>query len=360
MKKKISLIFIFVILTVLTWNNNTISASWKKDPSHPAHVYLQITDPIQQLYFQTQARPDGEEMVYHIKGYVYAYLRGESGTSGPSSFIPKHGRKLFGIEGYNIRRAIRDPNNPNDIVIATREILFYLDPNTGQVLEEWVNPYTGKTNTVIPIANDHVNFRYRVEDGVLKSVIEISTCTPPGPPVISSPFPPVPVGDPIEIGDSYLWSSDIFPRYSLNARYCISDGLGLRNNYYTSSEIFDFYVPMRELQKRTWLGLGKHVVPKRVPTVKNSWVRNGPWIPWMCMKETDYDGVLVYHASSELLESWKDLPEWIKERVQKDYPLYMNAPDTIDPTPNATSWTSFYYNVLQPQGVTWAEWCSAH
>ena len=37
--------------------------------------------------------------------------------------------------------------------------MLMLDPETGEVVDEWENPYTGKTVTVMQIHNDPVNGR---------------------------------------------------------------------------------------------------------------------------------------------------------------------------------------------------------
>ena len=54
-------------------------------------------------------------------------------------------------------------------------------------------------------------------------------------------------------------------------------------------------------------------------------------------------GLIVYHARSERLEDWNMLPEKVKVRTKKDFPIYQTAPATVDPNgKNETSWT--YYN----------------
>ena len=37
-----------------------------------------------------------------------------------------------------------------------REIMYYLDPETNEIINEWVNPYTGRTVEVLHILNDPV------------------------------------------------------------------------------------------------------------------------------------------------------------------------------------------------------------
>jgi hypothetical protein len=39
-----------------------------------------------------------------------------------------------------------------------REIVFYRDIKTGEILKTWHNPYTDRTVDVVPIANDPFNY----------------------------------------------------------------------------------------------------------------------------------------------------------------------------------------------------------
>ena len=54
------------------------------------------------------------------------------------------------------------------------------------------------------------------------------------------------------------------------------------------------------------------------------------------------DGVMIFHARSQRLESFDELPGRIKREVREKYPVYLTAPEKVDPNaPNETSWT-FY------------------
>ena len=82
--------------------------------------------------------------------------------------------------------------------------------------------------------------------------------------------------------------------------------------------MFDFYVPKKYLYNK-----------KKPKNVYVSWTRVGPWLPWMKMQK--HEGMMVYHARSELLYDWNKLPEKVKARVEKDFPEYKTAPDKVDP-----------------------------
>lgn len=65
-------------------------------------------------------------------------------------------RPLFGVEGFSFTRTKRLEDG--SVRRMLREIVFYRDLETGQILKEWRNPYTDETVRVVPIANDPFNF----------------------------------------------------------------------------------------------------------------------------------------------------------------------------------------------------------
>jgi Protein of unknown function (DUF1838) len=252
-----------------------------------------------QLYFESFAPPDGREALYYLKGSAYSYIVGQ------------RPQQLFGIEGYNIRRYIPTPEK-DGYFLATREVVFYTDPKTDEIIWEWDNPFTKEKNEVFHIANDPVNSRFRVHDG------KYMFTSLDGKQVRGE------VGAPQEWDDFYVWTNDAFPFYPLP---------GWEKNY-TAAELFDFYIPKEDLNK------------PGPPRVMNSWTRFGPWLPWMKMDK--HEGNMVYHARSRRYESWDRLPERIQRVVLEKFPIYRHAPDTVDPAkPNETSWT--YYNRMMKE-----------
>ncbi len=245
------------------------------------------------------ARPDGKDMVFYIKGSAYAFIPGE------------RPQKLFGVDGYNIRRRVETPEK-DGFFLSTREIVFYTDPKTNEIIDEWTNPWSKEKVEVFHIQNDPVNGRFRIRDGKYISVS------------MDGKNERGELGTPQEINDHLVWTNDVFPFYPLP---------GFDKNY-TASEMFDFYVEKSELYKTT--------PPKNVML---SWTRVGPWLPWMKMPRNE--GVIIVHARSWRMEKWDMLPENVKARVKTKHPEYMTAPATVDPMkPNETSWT-FYNRIME-------------
>jgi hypothetical protein len=351
----------------------------------PLDLYYQIESPEQRLYFRTAiARPDGRDMVYYWKGSVYLSVPGDVFAppypGAPGNYYAhgggNGGTPLFGFEGYNIRRVVPyvDPEtgleSDTDFIMATREIVFYTDPATGEVLDEWTNPLTGKTTPVIPVLNEYLFTRYRVENGELLYVGEINF--PVAPDVCQSMEFTGTIGTSPEIwGKNYAWYADVFPRYRLNdcGRYGIDDPMNLKDGKYTSTEIFDFYTPKHYMRRILREDRPHPPRGRWVPKTSLTWVREGPTLPWMCMSEEEYPLRVEYHVRSELLRSWHQMPEDFKAKMEAyDYPLggldfegWQQAPETYIPDrPNDTSWSIFYSKVLEPADQTWAEWCASY
>lgn len=256
---------------------------------------------LNRLWLDVQGRADGKDAVFYIKGSAYSYIQGE------------RPQKLFDIEGYNIRRLIETPER-DGYFVATREIVYYKDPQTGEILDRWQNPFTNQTNEVFHILNDPVNFRYRLKDGKYISVS------------VDGKREFGEQKQPDEWNDYYVWHADVFPFYKLPEM----------DKNYTAGELFDFYVPTNEIYK------------KDAPKVMISWSRMSPWLPWM--KMDGREGAMVFHARSVRMESWLFLPDKLKNTIRERHPLYMTAPSTVDPNEaNDTSWT-VYYDEMRKRG----------
>ncbi|MCY3989158.1 MAG: DUF1838 family protein, partial [Gammaproteobacteria bacterium] len=82
-----------------------------------------------------------------FKGYVMGVRPGEAI------------RDLFGFAGFGVSRLERQPDGA--IARVLREVGFYTDLRSGEILEEWHNPYLDETVKPVPIANDPFNMVIR-------------------------------------------------------------------------------------------------------------------------------------------------------------------------------------------------------
>lgn len=352
---------------------------------NPTELYQKIEDPMQRLFWRTAiAPPSGKDMVFYWEGYVYLDIPGD--VYAPPGWPPgqpgyKHGggnggTPIFGFKGYNIRKVVphADPARVGDFIQSSRELVFYTwledgtDPATdepvraGDIVTSWFNPLTQKIIPVYPITNEFLWEHYRVgtyeldengapifesyiDDGQLRSVLTINFFVP-GPGCLSAEIDS-PVSAPVEWARDYNWSFEVFPRYKLNdcGRWGINDPMNLKNEKYTSVEMFSFWVPkwtaFRLKLESKKLEHGRYF-KNWLPPVNLNWTRIGSFPPWMGMYEGEatateadngiqgFDGRIIYAVRSELLKSYRKMPRKFRANMTK-YFGEMNAQglDTI-------------------------------
>lgn len=209
---------------------------------------------------------------------------------------------LFRLEGYNAARAVAVEGGFD---VLTREAVYYRDLDDRDVLDRWANPLTGEDVEVEHIFNDPVNQRLRL-DG------------PRGPWRLPAS----------EIEGRVTFDLPVFLRYPSplpTADYPRNS----QSDTYRAAELFQFFARRSDLDDPELAA-----VPADV-----SWVRLGPWLPWMRMAQRP--GELVYHAhGTKLAGGFDALPGWLQDRVRHDAAHYAEAPETFV-EPNQTSWTTF-------------------
>jgi hypothetical protein len=183
--------------------------------------------------------------------------------------------------------------------------MLYLDPETNALLEQWENPWTGKINTVVPVANDPVN---------------------------SSPFWAETTGQQLQfqhIGETdTLFLSAVIPLFYPNPLG--GDYQDFVGGHYHAIEIFNFSVNRTELLDSDGEDLD-HVIA--------IWNRVAPWLPWMEMGNRP--GEMIFQAVSTQINDWQELPQPLRDQIATQFALYQNPPPPDDDRPNQTTWTNF-------------------
>lgn len=257
-----------------------------------AQEKIDLSDPRQNLdsFIKTRASLDGSQVVFWWTGSIYSFIEGE------------RSQHLFNFEGYNIAKAKKVEQG---YLLLTREASFYKDPQSGEILEQWKNPFTGTTVAVIQVWNDPANQKLFLD--VTHGKFHI-------------PF--------AELGDDVYWHLEIFLKYPSplpREQYPLYS----QSNEYQAGELFQYYTKRSQLEDATLPS-----VPCQI-----SWTRISPWLPWMEMGNRA--GYLVYHCSGKKLsDGFQELPESIKSYVEKHQPEFQTAPDEFT-EPNETSWTYF-------------------
>ena len=208
--------------------------------------------------------------------------------------------------GFNAGRLIKQPDGSHHWV--TREVSFYVDLKTGQIVDSWVNPLNGKTVKVVQVANDPVSNKF--------PLIE------PGKPNYFAKFAQ------FEVRGDVAWMRwDVPLKYpnELKPELYPEESHG---ETYVASEHFHFFVNTADAQSDTATSTPTHY----------SWFRTGPWLPWMKMGQAP--GTLLYSGNGRKYDSFEQLPEQLREYTRKHYPKYMDAPTSFY-QPNETSWSYF-------------------
>jgi hypothetical protein len=217
-------------------------------------------------------------------------------------------RHLFDVQGYNARACttMNDPKRGPGYRSVTREIMFYIDPASGRIIDTWANPYTGETVDVIHMFNDPVNMAE----------------------------PKHAYG---KDGKPASWNGRIVNGMAVtqNMNSFFRDGpmSGDYQDYvggkYAVVEVSTMVLPAAE-----WLDT-ERPAPVRGAS---SWTRVSPWLPWM--KMAGREGQTVLSATWFSGGSLDDVPEPARTAIRETYPAFATAPPLDDTRPSVTSWVA--------------------
>ena len=239
---------------------------------------------------------DDKPIVYWWYGRMYSRVQGEKD------------RLLFRVEGMNIRActSIEDSERGNGFRMVSRELLFYQDPKTGEIMDEWENPWTGATLQVLHVANDPVNWGnfYEIDSN----------------------------GNPFEMRsfnthEDDWWDTTTIPLFYKNPlggdfQEYVGGTYHATEMFNTTGSIKDLTDDYRDTAK---VGIG--------------WERISYWLPWM--KMNGKNGIVYFHTFGKKLDDYNDLPQAMKDVIKNEYPKYNQPPPTDDQRRNETSWTYF-------------------
>ncbi len=243
-------------------------------------------------------RESGEEHAGWYKGRCHAILDDKS-----------PGKPLFDYEGFGVSRIL--DNGDGTYTNLHREVSIYRDIRSGQILETWVNPFTGKTVEVYPTYNDPVNSIYKpVFEQRFGKNAEVQS------------FPFVLPWD--FIGNEAITSFDA--NFSWASPYSKEE---YPDEYFgptvRASEWWQVRADADQLFNPDYDG--------RIQS-RGAWTRVGPWQAWMHMGELAGD--MVWRTQTASLKSVEDVPADLYEYVARHYPSFLTAPTEWE-EPNETS-----------------------
>ena len=241
-----------------------------------------------------QAHTDGRQVFGSGRGSINGVRPGEAV------------RHLMNFEILSTIRVVRRSDGNYDRMC--REVVFYTDAKSGEILDHWDNPYTAERVRVVDIANDPYNW-----------VIRDYVGPPPLPGTDTHNVPPPAVKQPFllqwsELGPDTVVVTEEFNGYYPNkldpAKWPRESG-GPMNQ---TSEYFRYYISRADLEDPT-----KTHLPH-----SGAWVRITPWLPWMLMGQAP--GHIIYNAMFRAFDSVEYLKPAVLARVRERYPQYLTAP----------------------------------
>lgn len=215
-------------------------------------------------------------------------------------------RPLMRFEVFSTIRVVRmaDGNYQR----LCREVVFYRNLETGQLMDEWDNPYTGERVKVVDVANDPYNYVIADHFPQPPSYGGLNKETRPPRPFIRnwSMLDEDTVGLESDIHLYYpsAMKPEKWPRESPGAMTRVS-------------EMFRYVIRRADLEDATLDHIPYHGV----------WNRVTPWLPWMLMDQAP--GHIIY-TGTMTAQTKMVHPKDVIERVRQRYPKYMVAPEKVE------------------------------
>ena len=189
-------------------------------------------------------------------------------------------RPLFDVEGFSFVRTKRLDDGSYRRML--REIVFYRDLATGEILRTWRNPYTNEDVRVVPIANDPFNFTISEWAPEPPSYGGLQTERPPRRPFLQDwtfgPDGTMILRTGIDMMYPNALQPDKWPRESSGPMNRVS-------------EHFIYVVKRKDVENRRLT---------HIPHI-GSWSRVTPWLPWMLMGQAP--GYVNYFTNFQTIDN---------------------------------------------------------
>merc|ERR1740138_723561 len=243
---------------------------------------------------------------------VKDFIRLRCGTDGEDAFTTWSGtmyanipqekqRALFGLTGMNVASCFQDDFGA--WYFSTRELMYYLDLETGKPLTTWHNPWTNETVPVVHVANSPVQGEAGASTDTMPAAL-------------------------LAGGSIVAQSSDVELYYpnplAGNKTFAPYSPWPM----YEGGEFFKFFIDAAELGRDT----------PSIPRTWFAWGRNSQWLPFMKMGATP-GGLFCSTTGSRT--TFEQLPAFMQRDITERLPLYRQAPGCLQAIPDSTSWTYF-------------------
>ena len=227
-------------------------------------------------------------------------------------------KNICGFRGWGCNRLLPYEGEEYGFRRVLREVVFYTDLETGEILEEMENPYTGELVKVVPVANDPFNAIFRESWPDAPTYGGLNTEVREKRPFLLNWN---------LIGGKLMMEVHVHLYYpnALDPEVWVRESAGPMNRV---TENFIYSMSMDDLQNPDLT---------TIPST-GAWSRVTPWLPWMLMGQAP--GHILYNCMFADVKSMEDMPDQkIVEYAAKHYPQFLDAPDTWEePSLSSLEW----------------------
>lgn len=245
---------------------------------------------------------------------AYARLQGDLDSSKQKYFWFKGycsairpGKKIEDLVGASGFGVIRLNTRPDGVIERMcREIILYTDLKSGDVLQEWKNPFINETVKVVQVSNDPFNYLIEEYFPQPPTFGGLNKEKPPRVPFILPWYQHnewLAMETHIHLAYPSALQPDKWPRESAGPVAQVS-------------EYFAHHV------------LGADMQNEKLTTVdyRGTWNRVTPWLPWMLMGQMP--GLIQYNCFMGTAPDLSDiLSRQVMDYAEKNYKKYFNAPE---------------------------------
>ena len=219
-------------------------------------------------------------------------------------------RPIMGYEGFSATRLV--DNGDGSYQKLLREVLYYTDLATGDILERYTNPYTGEVVKVVPVANDPFNLvleKYYPKSpsyGGLRAADEARR--------------PMLLPWRITKPDTVTLATDIHMYYpsALQPEKWPRESAGKSVRV---SELFRYVIAKEDLEDPSLTSV----------EFTGTWSRVTPWLPWMLMGQAP--GHILYMGFMGGYDNLNMASDAVIKYAQKHHPKFFDAPaEWVEPS----------------------------
>jgi len=238
---------------------------------------------------------------------------------------------LFGYVGCGNMQSRLNPDK--SINIRGTEAGYFTDLASGEIIDDWVNPWTNEKVRVFPFINKRMRGHLTTEMPRF-AMGNTATDTPTlmNQTVGQKRSGTVPFILPWKkLGDQYLLTWEYSHEYT---NPVTKDKWPKAHTTKTinPSEHFSFYTPINEMNNKSILSSPFHA----------GFMRTSPWWPWMKMGQNQINGCLFGRMHShQITGTIDDIPRVVIERVERDHPEILEKQNGWGSTNPKGTWEAY-------------------